>query len=519
MKANLTREEKIELLHALEAKEKLNKKKRNKFIPHAGQAKILNSPAKIKICTQGNSFGKSALGVNLLHARCTGVEPWSGKHTKVPIKAVVLLDNPSKISEVWRSEYAKWHDIDAVSENKQGTPHVREWHFKNGSTVRFLTGDQDQLVFESIQFDLLIIDEPCKRSQFIGLMRGQRAKNVQAEAIMIGTPVSNDHAWIRQDLIEPWLEGKRPDTECFTGSSFDNAANLDSEFLTRFEGLLTDKEKRVRLFGEFVSVDGLAFGHLLQDSLHLINQKSIYWDMSWPVVIGIDPHPSKAHVAVMVGRRPGDDKLIALKEISRKLTAREFAHELLTWAIGYKVVDWVCDSLGSADSTGHEGFKSFIAVLNECGIKARATTFEDKSHEDAVERIRAMLALEDSGPPLFERSPRLRFVEEAVQKTYTELKNIAWVYDKKREVNKPKLDSGKLDYYSALTYALSSSYLAKITVNRGQSETKTIKHSAGAGKSLAQGLGITTSNTKSSIYKKPMKRFYTRNYLMKDEDD
>lgn len=514
----LTKEEKLELLQALEQKEKLEKKRRNKFTPHGGQLRVLKSRAPIKLLTCGNGWGKSTFAVNLLHARATGVDPWNNATTKVPSKIVVLLDNPSKIGEVYRTEYNKWHDADQLTELRHGSPYVKEWQFKNGSSVRFLTQDMDQLTFESIQFDVLIIDEICPRAQYIGLTRGQRAKNVAFEQYIIGTPISNDHAWVRQDLIQPWLEGKRPDLECFTGGTADNAANLGKGYLERFESLLTEKERRVRMFGEFSSVDGLAFGHLINDTLHMLNERALEWQGSWPVVVGIDPHPSKAHVAVMVGRRPGDDKLFVIKELSAKQTAREFATSLLNWVAGYRVVEWICDSLGSAESTGHEGFKSFIDVLKDCGVRARATTFNDKSHEDAVERIRDMLALEESAAPhaIVEKTPRLRFIEFGAPKAYRELKNIAWVYDKKRELNKPKLDSAKLDYYSALTYALSSTYLAKTMGDYGRISTGP-SAAAGVGRSIAQGLGITTSK-KSSVANQPMRRYYTRNAFSRDDD-
>lgn len=514
----LTKEEKLKLLEVLEEKER-RKHSRKAFVPHLGQLRVLKSNKPIKLITCGNGWGKSTFGVNLLHARATGVDPWNNRTTKVPSKIVVLLDNPSKIADVWKYEYSKWHDVEIITELRHGSPYVKEWQFKNGSSVRFLTQEMDQLVFESIQFDLLLVDEICSRAQYIGLTRGQRAKGVSFEQVIIGTPISNDHAWVRQDLIQPWTEGKRPDLECFTGGTVDNIDNLGEGYVERFESLLTDKERRVRMFGEFMSVDGLAFGHLINDLGHLIPKIAFTWDYSWPVVVGLDPHPSKAHTAVMVGRRPTDDKLFVIKEISAKKTARDFAQSLYEWASGYKVVEWICDSLGSGDTTGHEGFKSFIQILNECGIKARATTFDEKSHEDAVNRIREMLALEDAGPPIFDKSPRLRFIEDETPRSYKELKNISWIYDKKRELNRPKLDSAKLDYFSALTYALSSKNLAKTIQSYGtlQNINKKTGHNIGSGLNYAKGLGITTSKGNTQ-YKKPMKRFYTRTGLNRDED-
>jgi hypothetical protein len=183
------------------------------------------------------------------------------------------------------------------------------------------------------------------------------------------------------------------------------------------------------------------------------------------------------------------------------------------------VIEWICDSLGSGDSTGHDGFKSFIQVLNDCGVRARATSFDEKDHEDAVNRIREMLALEDSGPPLFEKSPRLRFIEGDTIKTYREIKNIAWIYDKKRELNKPKLDSAKLDFFSALTYALSSRNLSKSLQSYGTLKNINKSNRINNRPNIATGLGITTSKSGVLSKKYKTRRFYTRNALSRDEDE
>jgi hypothetical protein len=112
-------------------------------------------------------------------------------------------------------------------------------------------------------------------------------------------------------------------------------------------------------------------------------------------------------------------------------------------------------------------------------------------------------------------------VDDDAPRAYRELKNITWIYDKRNEVNKPKLNSNKLDFFSALTYALSSTYLAKTTQYYGTIPKVSATSMQGAGRSLAQGLGITTSKVGHINHKRgggKMKRFYTKNRF-KDEDD
>ena len=525
--SKLSKEEKLKIIQALEEKERRERISRKQFKPNPIQEKILKSDAWTKICTASNGVGKTTLGVHLMWQRAIGVDPWKNKNTKVPINIIVVVDNSSKIEDVWINELRKWFDFEhhGIELRKNGKPYVNEIVWRNGSRAQFYTWEMNDVMFESkSNTDLIIADEPLPRPIYIALSRGQRDKNVQFETLIIGTPIGADAAWLRTDFIEPWTKGLRPGVECFTGSIYDNAENLGEGYIERFAALLTEKEKRIRLNGEFSDIDSLAFGHLIKDSVHQIQKEQIQWMPDWPCVVGIDNHNHKPHTAVLVGRNPETDKLYVLKELSLKATAREFASALLAWTLGYKVVEWVCDSLGSGEGTAFEGFKSFIQVLNDCGVRARATTFEDKTHEEAIARIREMLALEDSGPPLFERSPRLKFIESETVRTYKELCNIAFVYDKKKEVNKPRLDSAKLDYFSALTYALSSKYLAKTIGNYGTmsrivrniNQPKLGGHTAA---NLAKGLGIQTSKRSSNLHKQPMRRLYTRTGLSRDTDD
>lgn len=519
--SKLNKEQKLKIIQALEEKQRRERIARKPFKPNPVQKRILKSPAWIKICTASNGIGKTTLGVHLMWQRAIGVDPWKNKTTKVPLDIIVVVDNSAKIEDVWIAELKKWFDFEhhALELRKNGKPYVNEIVWRNGSRAQFYTWEMDPVMFESkSNTDLIIADEPLPRNIYIALSRGQRDKNVQFETLIIGTPIGADAAWLRTDFIEPWIKGLRPGVECFTGTIYDNAENLGEGYIERFSALLTDKEKRIRLQGEFSDIDSLAFGHLISDRVHLIQKNQIEWRPEWPCVVGIDNHNHKPHTAVMVGRNPDNDKLYVLKELSLKATAREFASELLSWSLGYKVVEWICDSLGSGEGTAFEGFKSFIQVLNDCGVRARATTFEDKMHEEAIARIREMLALEDSGPPLFEKSPRLKFIEETTPRTYKELCNIAFVYDKKKDVNKPKLDSGKLDYFSALTYSLSSKNLAKTMGKHGTIRgLSSARAKSASSLNMAQGLGITTS--KRSIYKQPMRRLYTRTGLSRDSDD
>jgi hypothetical protein len=156
-----------------------------------------------------------------------------------------------------------------------------------------------------------------------------------------------------------------------------------------------------------------------------------------------------------------DNRLYVLKEIARKETPRQFARTLKQWMDGYRVIDVVCDSLGSADMTGGEGFKSFIQVLKDEGIRVRATTFQEKEDEAFIARIQDSLLVPDVEDNFGQKIPKLRIRSECTM-TISDIRNVQWVRDRNANENKPKLDISNKDALACLKYALATNiYFAK----------------------------------------------------------
>ena len=461
----MTKEEKLKLYDLLQKKKDIAKLQRDNFKPHEGQLTVLLSEKRIRVVTAGNGFGKTALGVNAALAAVNGYNPWLKSYTQAPTTGVVVLDNPSKVKDVWLREMDKWYDMSEVETIKNGKPYVNELVFKNGSRIIFMFHEQEQLVFESIEVQWAIMDEPPPKGVFIGLSRGQRSKGSKPWTLMIGTPISA--AWIRQDLYEPWVQGLNPDIEFFNGRTEQNKANLADGYIESFGRLLSEEEKKIRLDGQFFDLGGLALAHLLKDSVHFI--PAFVWRREDPVFVGIDCHPSKSHVAVALGLDQETGYKYVIGELSRKATARDFAIQLLDWSREFRVVDWNTDSLGSADTTGGEGFKSFIQVLKDHGIRARATSFEDKKDEEWIERIKGALEIPVESDNYGNNVPNLRVFSNCPG-TYREMKNVSWMKFKNHEFNKPKLDIGNKDFLAALKYALAAASTAPTNKNRDSYE-------------------------------------------------
>jgi hypothetical protein len=254
---------------------------------------------------------------------------------------------------------------------------------------------------------------------------------------------------MRKEIYEPWSRGESGDTECFKFGTSVNKENLAEGYIESFSGVLSEKEKRIRLEGDFFDLDGLALAHLFNRQLHLLPK--FQWENQWPVVVAIDPHPQKAHVAVMVGCHPSG--LVYIKELSMKLVPRMFARELRKFYEGYRVVDIVCDNLGSSEMTGGEGFKSFIEVLNDEGIRCRPTRYDEKVDADWIDRLQSVLALPAEPDGFGQCLPRLRIFEGNAG-IIGDIETVQWARYRNAEELKPTLDIGAKDFLSALKYAL-----------------------------------------------------------------
>lgn len=446
----LSREQKLHFIDLLEEKERRLRERRAVYSPNIGQLPVHRSTALLRLVTSGNGSGKTALGANEAIWAAEGWNPILRVLTPVPARVIVLLDHPEKVADVWLPELAKWTNIHPDQLNKRGKPYVSEITFKNGSQILFMFHQQEEMIFESLELDVVIADEPPPRRIYIALRRGGRKKNRKPRFLIIGTPIAG--AWLRKEVVDPWSRGELPDTECFKFGTAVNEKNLADGYIESFSRILSEKEKRIRLEGEFFDLDGLALAHLLDHSIHIVDP--FEWSQDNPVVVAIDPHPSKAHHAILLGA-DADNGLFYISELRMKSVPREFARALKAWYRGYRIVDIVVDSLGSSEGTGGEGFKSFIQVLNEEGIRARATTYDDKDDEDFIARVQDALAIPEEPNNFGQCLPKLRFFR-GNPGIVSDVENVQWTKYRNLDEFKPKLDITNKDFLSCLKYGLAS---------------------------------------------------------------
>jgi hypothetical protein len=449
----LSREEMMAVIDMLDEQERRRRLTKIQFHPNLGQFKVHKSKAQLRCVFSGNGAGKTTSAVQEAGWVAQGYNPIHGEYTPVPARVIVVIDHPEKADTVWIPELLKWFNISPEQLQKRGRHSTSAIVFDNGSEILFFTHSQDPLAFESIECDAAIFDEPPPRSIWIGLRRAGRKKDTQPMYLIVGTPLMG--SWMRQEILEPWEKGEFApgEVECFTFGTRVNEKNLADGYIESFSKHLSEKEKRIRLEGQFFDLDGLALAHLLKREVHEI--KPFEWKREWSCVVAIDPHQAKPHHAILLGC-DNDGYLYYIKELRLKCVARDFALELKKWYQGYRVTDIVCDSLGSSETSGGEGFKSFIQVLRENGVQVRATTWDEKSDEDFIHRIQQCLVIPDEANSFGIKAPKLRFFKGQSNGCISDIANVSWVKEKTREEYKPKLDISNKDFLSCLKYALST---------------------------------------------------------------
>lgn len=451
MSAGLNREAKLARLAAIEEKRKRIMRSKPQYVATPGQLKVLACKARNRFNFSGNGGGKTTMLVHEMVAIAKGTDPWKKHTTRVPAKVIVVVDNARKIDERIIPELKKWYEIDDSWLKRLGKPYTSRIEWDNGSVIDFYSADADPSSFEGIEASAVLVDEPIPRTLYIALKRSLRVKGHLNTFLFCGTAISE--AWLRREIYEPWVKGELPDTECFRMSSDDNAVNLADGYLEEFGRSLSEAEKEVRLRGGFFDTEALALAHLWNRAYHVVPTEQWRYEDS-PCVIAVDPHSVKPHTAILL-TCDKQDNFIAIKEMSFRGNATQFAERLVAFKSGYKVIDIVCDSLGAMEGTSFEGMHSFIEGVRKTGIQIRSTLFKEKNAEDLVSRLQNALTLPDKENQFGQRIPRLRVLSQC-RSLIADIEAAAWQKNRMTGELLPKIDTSIRDTLSCLGYALAA---------------------------------------------------------------
>lgn len=440
---SLSEEALAELIQVAGQVEKIEQKDQ-KYEPNPVQERVHRSSAFIRALFSGNGVGKTTACIQEGLWTSTGTHPYR-QTARLPNTVIIVLDDSSKADTVYVTQLRKkrWYDVSKLKLEKHGRSYTQEIIFPNGSNWIFMTHEMAEDKWESIECACIIFDEPPPRFIFVALLRGMREKNMKPWIMFAGTPRGRYAPWMYRQLYRPWKFGERTDIECFFGSTDDNLINLDEDTIVRWEREYTAEELMTRRHGSFEFLSGRIFTEF-SHAQHV--EDPFAWPKSWPVILAIDPHLRKNHVAVLIGIDP-DKELHVILELETSLAGRRAAEFFIRAVEPYWIRNAVCDNFGSINLYQDEGSderKSFITLFNDTArrmgkprLALRATTKKEKRDAEWIEDMKDWLRSE----PDLAGQVRPRFhIFRTCKKTIDNFESYVWDEHtgRKADVQDPK---------------------------------------------------------------------------------
>lgn len=233
------------------------------YVPHKKQALFHNATTKGRLYIGGNRSGKTTGGV------VEGIWRLTGKHPAAkppfiatperPIRGrVVGVDYPNGIEKILLPEYARWTPASSLyggAWDKAYNKKLKILTYKDGSTVEFMSYDQDVDKFAGTSRDFIHFDEEPPEPIYDECIA--RLVDTGGPWWMTMTPVEG-MTWIYDRIYLPGTEGQSPHITVIEAHMAENPHLNKNEVQLYLSGLTPD-ERKARGEGKFVQMGGLVF--------------------------------------------------------------------------------------------------------------------------------------------------------------------------------------------------------------------------------------------------------------------
>ncbi len=290
--------------------------------PESKHTKFHLSNKKIKVVFGGNRAGKSILGMaELLMMACFKNHPFKKTENRIRGRYRIYASDFGIIEKVHIPLIKEWIPKKALL--KEGATKEEAWenswdnkyhilYLKNGTTIDFMSYDQESSKSESVELDGIWGDEEMPEDIYAACLARLISRN--GVFWMTVTPLY-DISWAMK-----FLEAMEGSVEVFNFTIFDNPY-LSEEAIKELSAQWPDHEKDARIYGRFIELQGLVYKELRQD-IHLIDHDEP--KSSYPVLFILDPHPRKACAMAWAYVTPKDD-VVFFDELEMKANARDIA--------------------------------------------------------------------------------------------------------------------------------------------------------------------------------------------------
>jgi len=387
-------------------------------VPHLPQHHFLSRwerdgrPVKYRLFVGGNRSGKTTGGdlANIIDCIDRDAVPphlQAYKRWEPPINMYLVAVSQRAVEQIHLPVFRKWTPRGQLVGNSVDKALNKEYsviHFKNGSTISFMTQNMDVDVFQGTALHRVHFDEEPTNDHGFDIYTEcmQRLVDFNGDCLLTFTPL-NGMTWVYDKLYYPWLQQQaNPELgEGFadldvgpiyltTVSQDDNPVLDDDGKATALAAAKTDEERQARRFGKFVSFSGRIVGdfsltrHVVPDDevlKHLLGKPQV-------VLGGLDP--GFRHMAGVLWGALDEDGLWVFPELALERTViSDVAREAqkMEASLGLPQVIFMADpAVAKIDAqTG----KTDQQAYHEAGMLTRASNNDVRS---GINAIRGLLA-------------------------------------------------------------------------------------------------------------------------------
>ena len=286
---------------------------------HAPQAAFFRAAAthKARVFRSGNQVGKTTAGAVDVLLACCGWHPWLDR--RPPIKAWVSgLDWDFGIGQViWPALEALLPSgvVRSITYRRRTAP-VLPLHvaFRNGSSITFKSAEAGRTKYQGAPLDYVWLDEEHPGD----VVEEARTRLLAKQGHLVAT--------LTPLLRAEWVKAleKEDTTKTFRASMIDaaRAGILDLGAVKRFEASLPERQRRVRVHGEFVALEGMVYpsfgrethvARLREGKLSTSSGLAVAsWPLppSWPRWAAVDWGINNPTAVVIAAEQPTQGRLI-----------------------------------------------------------------------------------------------------------------------------------------------------------------------------------------------------------------
>jgi len=388
-------------------------------LPHQARAlEYFLNGKKTVVLQGGNRIGKTVFWVNVVGACCLGYRPWDRGPTpfgRKPIRCRVLcVDWETAARDMIIPAMKEWFPVGSYVTKKNNVGVEATFFFPGtGSVIELVTHVQETKQQEGWSGHIAVFDEPPPRDKYIANKRGL----VDYGGVAILSMTAVYESWILDEIVLK----QDPNIGAVTEVPMRANTFLKEADIKDFESSLTEDEKKARVEGGWLQLQGLVYKEFSQDK-HVVAPFEIPTD--WPVVACIDIHLS---IPQAVGFYAVDKfgRHYAIDEIWQNMTPEDIADAIirkkktLAWNIRRVYIDPLAkgDSQYMKNRVGIPD--SFSVISDKLRAEGIVTELASKDKHSGILAVKHLLEGPNKMPGLFFFSTCRRHIWEIMRYNYT----------------------------------------------------------------------------------------------------